>query len=241
MKDCRFAPSRFEIIPPGSPRGIGGTSASPWRLSTRIMPIAPAAFACADFVSSGHTPRDTSAIFPLRDFAGSVPFVDAMLGAGPHSLESTFFPSVPVIVLTSTTVWGVVTHAFGPGVSLAHWKGTLCREGGAPEEVALSAGAKTCVLEVAATEIAAGAVAGDPTEPSPYMSRSLPAAITVTTPASETLCTAVTRASFAGSVSGPPPEKLITFIPSLTADSNAAMIWGVSASSPNGVGTVKTR
>ena len=48
-------------------------------------------------------------------------------------------------------------------------------------------------------------------------------------------------ASFAGSVSGPPPEKLITCIPSRTAESKAATISGVFAVCPMGVGTVKTR
>jgi hypothetical protein len=241
MNERRRAPSRFEIIPPGSPTGIGMTFASPWRLSTRISPIAPAAFACAAFVSSGHEPRDASAIFPLSEFFGSLLFVDAMLVGGPQRSGLTGLPSVPVIVPTSTTVCGVVPQAFGPGVKLAHWKGTPCRSAGALCDVASRAGAKTCVLDVAATVIAAGAVPGEPVEPSPNWSRSFPAAMTGTTPASATLWTALMSASFAGSTSGPPPEKLITSIPSVTADSNAATISGVSASSPNGVGTVKTR
>ena len=82
---------------------------------------------------------------------------------------------------------------------------------------------------------------GEPVEPSPKSSRSLPAAITGTTPASAMLCTASYIASFAGSVCGPPPEKLMTFIPSATAASNALTISGVFASWPSGVGTVKTR
>ena len=93
----------------------------------------------------------------------------------------------------------------------------------------------------AATEIASGAVPGDPTEPSPKSSRSFPAAITGTTPAAATLWTTSTSGSFAGSVIGPPPEKLITSIPSATADSNAATISGVFATRPTGVGTVNTR
>ena len=48
-------------------------------------------------------------------------------------------------------------------------------------------------------------------------------------------------ASFDGSVSGPPPEKLITCMPSRTADSNASTISGVFASCPIGVGIVNTR
>ena len=112
---------------------------------------------------------------------------------------------------------------------------------GAPGAVTSSAGAKTWVLETAATEIASGAVPGEPVEPVPKSSRSLPAAITGTTPAAATLWTASISASFAGSTCGPPPEKLITFIPSATAASKAAMISGVFATWPTGVGTVKTR
>src|SRR5581483_10757198 len=101
--------------------------------------------------------------------------------------------------------------------------------------------ANTCEFETAATVIASGVLPGEPAVPSPKSSRSLPAAITGTTPASTVLWTASYIASFAGSVCGPPPEKLMTFIPSVTADSNAATISGVSASWPSGVGTVNTR
>jgi hypothetical protein len=48
-------------------------------------------------------------------------------------------------------------------------------------------------------------------------------------------------ASLAGSVSAPPPEKLITSMPSRTANSNAAAISGVLAMFPIGVGTLNTR
>jgi hypothetical protein len=95
---------------------------------------------------------------------------------------------------------------------------------GAPGAVALSEGEKTWLFETAATEIASGAVPGDPDEPRPQSSRSFPAAITGTTPAAATLCTASTSASLFGSACGPPPEKLITSIPSFTAASNAATI-----------------
>ncbi len=95
----------------------------------------------------------------------------------------------------------------------------------------------------AATVIASGAEPGEPTVPSPKSLRSFPAAITGTTPAAATLWTTGIIASCAGSLSGPPPEKLITFIPSATALSNAATICGVSAKSPptSGAGTLKTR
>jgi hypothetical protein len=97
------------------------------------------------------------------------------------------------------------------------------------------------VFEDAATVIAAGAVPGEPTVPRPKSSRSFPAAITGTTPAAATLLTTSSIASFAGSDSVPPPEKLITSIPSRTADSNAAAISGVFATFPSGVGTLNTR
>jgi hypothetical protein len=104
-----------------------------------------------------------------------------------------------------------------------------------------SAGVKRWVFVVAATVIASGAVPGEPTVPRPKSSRSFPAEITGTTPAAAVLWTASIIASVAGSVSGPPPEKLITFIPSATAASKAATISGVFARWPAGEGIVKTR
>ena len=119
------------------------------------------------------------------------------------------------------------------------WIGTAPSDGGPPETE--SAGANTCEFDVAATAIASGATPGEPAVPKPKSSRSLPAAITGTTPASATLWIVSNIASFDGSVCGPPPEKLMTFIPSATAASNACTISGVDASWPSGVGTVKTR
>jgi hypothetical protein len=78
--------------------------------------------------------------------------------------------------------------------------------------------------------MASGTEPGEPAVPRPKSSRSFPAAITGTTPASTVLCTASYIASFAGSVCGPPPEKLMTFIPSATAASKACTISGVSPS-----------
>src|SRR5207302_10798663 len=80
---------------------------------------------------------------------------------------------------------------------------------------------KKCAFETAATVTASGAEPGDWTLPRPKSSRSLPAAITGTTPAAATLAIVGIIASFAGSVSGPPPEKLITSMPSATALSKA--------------------
>jgi hypothetical protein len=65
--------------------------------------------------------------------------------------------------------------------------------------------------------------------------------MTGTTPAAAVFRTVSIIASVAGSLSAPPPEKLITSIPSRTAASNAATISGVFATWPIGVGTLKTR
>ena len=116
------------------------------------------------------------------------------------------------------------------------------RLAGAPAAVTVSSLPKTCRFETAATEIADGALLGEPTEPRPKSSRSFPAEITGTTPAAATLSSASISASLDGSISGPPPEKLITSMPSFTAASKASTISGVKASSPPvGTGTSKTR
>jgi hypothetical protein len=241
MNARRFAPSRSEIIPEGSSSGIGIASSSPERLLARMRPIAPAAFAWAAFVTNGQRPRVASAMVPSRERFGSVPCGEARLPAGPQRCRSTGLPSVPVIVPTSTRTCALVLHEAGVSPPGEGSKAMPWRSAGAPAAVTSSEGAKTCVFVVAATVIAPGAVPGEPTEPSPNSSRSLPAAITGTTPASATFWTVLIRASLAGSVSGPPPEKLITSIPSRTAASKAETISGVSASSPKGVGIVKTR
>ncbi len=74
--------------------------------------------------------------------------------------------------------------------------------------------------------------------PSPNESRSLPAAMAATTPAEVTFSIAAIVASFAGSISGPPRERLMTFIPSAAAASMPATISGVS---PESSGAVSTR
>ena len=209
----------------GSCRGM--KFASPGRLSTRTRPAAPPIWAFAALVVNAQMPRETSRIVPRTESGGSVPRV---LGseAGPHRCRSTGLPSVPTIVPTSTSLWSALVQASGTGKS--SWKGMFFNVAGASLVVTLSEGAKTWLFETAATEIASGAVPGEPTEPRPQSSRSLPAAITGTTPAFETLRTASTSASLTGSACGPPPEKLITFIPSFTAASKAATICGVNAS-----------
>ena len=106
-------------------------------------------------------------------------------------------------------------------------------------------GPKTCAFATAPTLIASGAVAGEPAVPRPKKSRSFPAEMTGTTPALTTFVTASMRMSVRGSACGPPPEKLMTSIPSLTAASKAATISGLLAEQHPpigaGFGTLNTR
>src|SRR5262249_21145985 len=162
------------------------------------------AFACAAFVRNGQMPRTTSAIVPFSEPGGSVPLVDARFPAGPQSSRLTGLPSVPTIEPTSTSVWSVVPHESGALRPPVPRNGIPVTVAGAPGAVTESAGAKTCEFETAATAIPSGAVAGDPVDPSPQSSRSFPAAITGTTPAAAVLSIAGIKASFAGSVCGPP-------------------------------------
>ncbi len=91
----------------------------------------------------------------------------------------------------------------------------------------------------AATVIALGVFAGEPTDPKPKSPKSFPAATTGITPAAAAPSSARTTRSRDGSTSGSPSERLITFIPSLTAASIAAAISAEFPSRPKlGVGIV---
>ena len=104
-----------------------------------------------------------------------------------------------------------------------------------------SVGAKTCVFETAATVIASGAVPGEPTVPEPKSSRSLPAAITGTTPAAATLRIDLDQRVVRGLGLGAAAGEVDHVHAVATAASNAATISGVFATLPSGVGTLKTR
>ena len=83
----------------------------------------------------------------------------------------------------------------------------------------------SCFVTAAAV-IAFAALPGEETLPRPKSSKSLPAAITGTTPASAAALIAVVTRSRAGSISASPSERLITSMPSLTAASTPAAISG---------------
>src|SRR5215211_259421 len=96
-------------------------------------------------------------------------------------------------------------------------------------------------LVTAADVIARGALPGEPTDPRPNVSKSLPAAIAGTTPAAAAPLIAFTTMSRLFSISGSPSERLITSIPSATAASIPLAISGAFPSGPTrGVGIVRT-
>ena len=238
----RRAPSRSLIMQAGSGSWIGIEFASPGRLSTSTSATAPARAARSAFETNVQCPRETSAMSPLSDPGCSGERASLFVSlSGPQSLRSTGLPSTPVRAPTSTSLCPLEANEPGKRVPPDPAVGICCRLCGAPGVRTARIGVKTCVFETAATVIASGAVPGEPTEPRPKSSRSFPAEMTDTTPAAATLCTTSIIASFAGSVSAPPPEKLITSMPSRTADSKAAAISGVFAVSPIGVGMSNTR
>ena len=155
-------PSRSAIIPAGTGSGIGIGFASPGRLSTRTIPAASPSSARAAFEAKLQRPRETRAILPASEPFGRLPSPLSGSAAVPQRYGSAGLPSVPTIVATSTIVWSAFAQVWG---TLAIWIGTAPSDAGPP--TTLRAGAKTCAFETAATEIASGAVPGEPVEPRP--------------------------------------------------------------------------
>src|SRR5688572_32934180 len=141
--------------------------ASPGRLSTTTMPIAPAAFTRAALSANVQEPRETSAIAPASEPAGRGEAPPSRLPGGPQRLRGTGARLTPSTVPTSTSGWSEVAQAAGVSSPALRANGTGVTEAGASGAITLSAGAKTCEFESAATEIASGAVPGEPAEPSP--------------------------------------------------------------------------
>src|SRR5512141_726861 len=77
------------------------------------MPSAPAALARSAFDANVQYPRETSAIEPASEPAGSVLEAASRSPAGPQRNRSTGLPSVPTIVPTSTSFWSIVAQAGG--------------------------------------------------------------------------------------------------------------------------------
>lgn len=124
-----------------------------------------------------------------------------------------------------------------PGATTSGLRRSEIGVGPAAEKLAI---AGVGVGVVAPTVIARAALPGDPSEPRPNSSKSLPAATTGTTPAAAALSSAIATRSRDGSISGSPSDRLMTSIPSATAASIAATISGALPLSPrpDAVGTV---
>ena len=116
---------------------------------------------------------------PVSEPFGRLPRPLFGSAAGPQRWRSTGLPSVPMTVADVDERAGRVR----PGQRCVARSGSGSCRARAARRRRDSAGAKTCAFETAATEIASGAVPGEPAEPRPKSSRSLPAAITGTTPA----------------------------------------------------------
>src|SRR5205085_7758986 len=146
---------------------------------------------------------------------------------------------VPWKIAHVPTRGGTEESTFTPGAVTFGLSWSEYGAGPPDEKLAIRSGGKPRPLVEAATVIAFGAFPGEPTEPFPKSSKSLPAAITGTTPASAAPSIAWTTMSRDGSTSGSPSERLITSMPSFTACSIAAAISGALPSRPNpGVGIV---
>src|SRR6266516_702404 len=148
---------------------------------------------------------------------------------------------VPLKIAHVPTRGGTEESTFTPGAVTFGLSWSEYGVGPPDEKLAIRSGGKPRPLVEAATVIAFGAFPGEPTEPLPKSSKSLPAAIAGTTPASAAPSIAFTTMSRAGSTSGSPSDRLITSIPSATADSIPFVISGEFPSRPTpGVGIVST-
>ena len=128
-----------------------------------------------------------------------------------------------------------------PGASTSGFMPSDIGDGPLEEKLAISSAGPSSPSVDAATVIASGAVPGEPTEPRPLESKSLPAAITGTTPASAASSIACTTMSRVGSISGSPSERLMTSMPSVTAASIAGDdLRRVPVEAEPAVGTVST-
>ena len=138
-----------------------------------------------------HPPRETSATTPASERAGRVE-ERGSFGSEPVLPQSVTLDRLAVCAGDRPDVHQRLVGVL-PGrgnVEVVGERHVLDAGGGARAASPSAPGAKTWRLEDAATEIADGALLGDPTEPSPKSSRSFPAEITGTTPAAATFSSA---------------------------------------------------
>ena len=91
----RFAPSRSAIIPAGKPRSTAMKFASPERLSTSSIPVAPAFLTRSIFETNVQPPRETSATAPLSEPATSGVKRESF-GSKPGGAQSVAVDRLPV-------------------------------------------------------------------------------------------------------------------------------------------------
>ena len=118
-------------------------------------------------------PRETSAILPVSESLGSVPRLVFGSVAGPAEMRlDGLAVGADDASRRRRSSGRASTTPPGSFAPPAPWIGIAPSDGGPPTTE--SAGAKTCEFDVAATEIASGAVPGEPAVPRPKSSRSLP-------------------------------------------------------------------
>ena len=198
-------PSKSAIVPTGSASVAG--SRSPRSHGCRPSPSRPRRPAARNaFVMIAQRPRVTSAIAPVSEPGGRL--LVGAFGSSPeaHSWRSTGRPSRPTIVPMSTTSVARPRRRakHPPAGTKLNWR-----------PASDSAGRDVRVGQGRDRDRIRGD-AGAPADPMPNSSRSLPAEMAGTTPAAATLETASTKRVVGGIDIGPPPEKLITFMPSRT-------------------------
>ena len=205
--------------------------ASPARLSTSTIPIAPAAFARArlrdERAVAARDERDRAGR-ASRPAAGSARVVRVRRRAAEVAVDRLCRPCRRSS-RRRRACWSVAPQAAGVCRRPRRRTGSRCRLAGAPGTVTERGREDVRVRDGGDRDrVRRGARRADRAERRSRRGR-CPAEITGTTPAAATLWIASISASLAGSVCGPPPEKLITSMPSATAASKAATISGVLA------------
>ena len=125
------------------------------------MPFAPPIAARAAFEAKVQMPRETSAILPASESLTIVPRLPFGSVAEPQRCVSTGLPSVPSDASRRRRAAGRCSTKRS-GAWRRRRPGSARRRVTAARRSTVSAGAKTCEFDVAATEIASGAVPGEP-------------------------------------------------------------------------------
>ncbi len=128
-------------MPLGTANVTGIPFASPGRLSTTTMPAPPAARTRDALSANVQVPRQTSAIAPANERAGSGERPPSRFPGGPHRLRGTGVPFRPMIVPTSTSGRSERDQAAGIARPAVRTNGIRVSGSGAPGEVTASAGA----------------------------------------------------------------------------------------------------